>query len=139
MNRILVLVLTLILSLLLTACKHNGVKPDLQSRALADVRDQYFETNKETIRRHIARMSEEQPELALYFVLSDTVLRVAERCEEVCTPLSFAIAEENTNTVITDICQGDSIGQRINRCSRHSDPGDYDSCIRRELAAGVCP
>ena len=139
MNRIPVLVLAALLPVLLTACKHHDVKEDVQSRALAVARDQYFEANRDTIYRHIAQMSEEQPELAIYFVLSDVVLRAVERCEEVCTPLTFALAEENTNTVITNICQGDSIGQRINRCGRHSDPGDYDSCIRRELQAGVCP
>lgn len=134
-----ILVLALLLPLTLVACKHADVKADAQTRALAVARDQYLDANREAIHRQIAQMSEEQPELAIYFVLSDVVLRVMERCEEVCTPVAFALAEENTNTVVNDICPGESLGRRIDRCGRHSDPGDYDSCIRRELASGVCP
>ncbi len=46
---------------------------------------------------------------------------------------------ENIDDVTTTICRGDSLGRRIDRCGRHSEPGDYDSCIKSELRRGVCP
>ena len=126
-------------AVMIGGCKHHPVKVDPQAKALAVARDVYLRSNRDAIVEQVARMAEESPQLASYLILSDLSLHVLERCEEVCTPLQFALPRENTNTVIIDICRGDSLGERIDRCGRHADPDDHDSCVKSELERGVCP
>ncbi len=133
------MILVLLCPILLTGCKHEPVEVDPQTKALAAARDLYMNSNRDAIHEQAARMAEESPQLASYLILSDLTIRVLERCEEVCTPILLALPGENTNTVITDICRGESLGDRIDRCGRHSDPDDYDSCVTNELQRGVCP
>ena len=126
-------------SILFAGCKHDSAEVDPQAKALAEARDLYIETNRDAIYKQASQMAEESPQLASYLILSDLTIRVLETCEEVCTPVRFALPRENTNTVITDRCLGDSLGKRIDRCGRHTDPNDFDNCVKNELQRGICP
>ena len=133
------IILIVLCPILLTGCKHEPVEIDPQAKALAAARDLYMKSNRDAIFEQASQMADQAPQLTSYLILSDLSIRVLEQCEEVCTPIRFAVSRENTNTVTTDICLGDSLGERIARCSRHTDPNDFDNCVTNEIERGICP
>ena len=130
----------LLFPIFLGSCEQKSIEVNLQTTALAAARDEYMEANKEALYQQSNRLIQESPQLASYLVLSAVTLHILEECEEVCTPVRLAVAVNNINTIINDLCSGSSLGDRLEACAgRYPDPDDHGSCVRGELERGICP